>query len=857
MSGGGGSGAVVIPIVTGGTVTSFFVVRGGSGYSSGSPPTISVWGTGVSGTQVTMIHNFQHISNPNIWAPDVSIFMVNGTGSAPANCNPWAVSPDVLRGNAPVLSIDRTQTLATDDNVLAYLTSPNGNTPGLLRYMDVASGYQNMGNFVDPADISVLPATQPWGQNNTRTVNFQFARFVNTDPSSSTYAWSSTKLYGNQAWAISGVDPTFTNYGGGSQPSGTPYFALPTADNGKFAGNGSGAGHYVVVELRSTTAHGMRTGDTMIFGGSTSIPVTNLAGGFNPDQDGGDQLVVWVTGPNTVVALFFTGQSSGASNPQAVNSTTEVAINWHAALVVPNGTGCVPFEYTAAMVTQLGNTGLWHNIPAAASDALIQLQAQKIAANIGPNNIVYLEVGNENWNNTNGQNWYTVPLNNVLAYMPAGTVVFGNMVATGAGPGNNGGIQALITAHAQDVFVAEWAALGMATSRIKRILGSWWVQSGFTQQGLAVAQQWGCTPFDYVNVAPYLYNTLDQSIGAASAPAGSNVGGAQSMPIDCMNEIFRFRMAYSQTNWSVWASHAQYLQAYGQPMAPTTFANSGGSTGHLTAGSYKAYFTFVDSSLRETTVGLSQTGSLAISTGNTPTLAMPPWPAWAASLNIYLLPPGGPSILLYVNIPRSQYGPGNTYPVGAAIPLSAALTGSTSPPTTNQAAANSPPPVLCTYEGGASQIASAVAPLFDQMCHDCLAHPSARDLIYGWYWACQQGCPTVPGGGCGLGVYYQMYNNISYPDIWEMAYGSSQPAGDGVSLVYGGASSFSFPANKFATIQGGFPADGHDHNEFNAAPALMGWRDWNQAVAPPIPAPAARARRWFQGLRRPVLRLGR
>ena len=297
---------------------------------------------------------------------------------------------------------------------------------------------------------------------------------------------------------------------------------------------------------------------------------------------------------------------------------------------------------------------------------------------------------------------------------------------------------------------------------------------------------------------------------------------------------------------------------------PPTVTISGG--GALLAGAYYAYFTFVDSSGRETTTALSQAGPLTIGTGDIPTMAMPAWPSWAAAMNVYLSQPGGAAgnAYLYATIPAGEYGLGNTYPIGSPIPLNMAISvTAVAPPATNLAVANTQTPVLANYEGGASGPIMGSLPLTDLLGHDSFAHPSARDLTYGWYATCQQGCPTVPGGGSGLAMYYQMYETINvYNAMWVMAYGSPQPPGDGVAYAYGGAQQVSWPANKFATIQGGSvaaPPDGHDHNQYNSSPALQGWRDWFAAMGPiqPTPSPTPRARRWFAGLRRPVMRLGR
>jgi hypothetical protein len=276
----------------------------------------------------------------------------------------------------------------------------------------------------------------------------------------------------------------------------------------------------------------------------------------------------------------------------------------------------------------------------------------------------------------------------------------------------------------------------------------------------------------------------------------------------------------------------------------------------------------VDYQGNETTIGLSRVGWIAIGPGDIPTFSMPTWPSWAASMNIYLSPPYGVpgTEVFYMNVPRSAYG--TTYPVGAPIPLNAAIPspGTRKPPATNQAAANiSNPPSLITYEGGVQTGVPFGVPYSDQLFHDTFAHPSQRDLIWGWYASCQLGNQSQAGSGAVLATYYQLYNGPNYPYTWQLAYGCGQPPGDGTSNAYLGSSAYTVPANRFATTQGGLPADNHDHNGGptpNTSPALQGFRDWFEASSPlPVqPTPTGRGgrnRRWFAGLAQNAMRLGR
>jgi hypothetical protein len=216
---------------------------------------------------------------------------------------------------------------------------------------------------------------------------------------------------------------------------------------------------------------------------------------------------------------------------------------------------------------------------------------------------------------------------------------------------------------------------------------------------------------------------------------------------------------------------------------------------------------------------------------------------------------------LYMSVPRSQYGPGNAYPVGAKIPMAAALNpGAQRPPTTNLAAANTPviPTTVC-YEGGATQGVPSNVPLATLIQHDTLAHPSARDLSWGWYAACQLGCQTMAGSGATLANYYQLYAGTGYGQVWALSFSTAQAAGDGLGYAYAGNTQVVVPPNQYATAQGGLPADASNHvggAPGNTSPMLQGLRDWFDVSSPPvnITTPPGRRRRWFSGLGQSVVR---
>ena len=687
-------------------------------------------------------------------------------------------------------------------------------------------------------------------------------------------------------------------------------------------------------------------------------------------------------------------------------------------MVLPYNNHCVPYEYTAALAAQLPGCGLWVNIPHPASDNLISAIAQKIAANIGPNNLIYVEHGNENWNGAFSYYLWYRNLCTLLGYIPRGTTAINYYTSTGGDvPYDAFGPATLIAAHSHDAFIAAWTAAGQDPSKVRRVMGSWWNGSYRTQQIVQAAGQWGF-PVNHIAVAPYYTLPNDSSIILAHAPAGTVYASAGNWPVDALNDLNRHWLTYNSSNQSYWSQHAGYAQMFGQPAAsvnftdanatavanltPTSVASvsinsggsgytsptvvftggggsgaagtavlsgttitgititnggsgytsgvtisisdpngsgfqagvfltatsvalvsvtnhgvgyqatptvtisnqdghgsgatatatmsggqvtsisvanggsgftttpkiviSGGATAGLSAGQYYAAFTWLDSSGRETTIGLSRVGSITIGANDIPTFAMPAWPTWAASMNIYLTPPYGVpgTEVLYMNVPRSQYG--TTYPVGASIPLNQALGGTQKPPATNQAAANiASPPSLITYEGGVQQGVPSGRLFANQLFHDTFAHPSQRDLIWAWYCSCQLGNQSQAGTGAVLATYYQLYNNPNYPYTWQLAYGCGQPPGDGTANAYLGSSTYTVSANRFATIQGGLPADNHDHNGGptpNTSPALQGLRDWFEASSPlPIqPTPTGRSRRkrrWFAGLGQNAMRPGR
>ena len=551
-------------------------------------------------------------------------------------------------------------------------------------------------------------------------------------------------LSANATATASGETLTITN---------PPYFSLPATDNGNFFSTGSGSQTATIMELSTGgPAHGLKTGQYGAAYNSygTSYSITNGTNNYTQSGAGNDAITIYVTGPTTIAITY--GNSVGtpvSAYPLTINSTTPITANFAAQVGVPASAYCVPYEYAAAMCQQVG-CDLWLNIPHCASDGLVQAIAAKVMANIGPTSKVYLEFGNENWNASFPSDAWHTRLSTLMGHATPGTSLFdGHLIAYGQTlPNGAYGSVPLTANHAFDVFAAAWTATGLSASRIKRIHGSWWNGVQATQNLASAFQQFNITAADYVAVATYMSVPADFSIASAMAPAGATVSNAGSWPVDAINDIFRYWIAYSQSNWGLWQSHAQYCQGLGQPLYATA-TTATGTGGSLAAGAYHVGYTFVDSVGRETTLGFSET-TFTISSGNIPTMAMPAWPTWAQSMNVYLTQAGGASgtEVRYATIPRSAYGYGNTYPIGTGIPLSAANTGSVHPPAVNLAAARVPQiPALACYEGGVTTCPATNSPLQTALSHDRWLDASANAAIKGYAMACQQGCPTYPGSG--------------------------------------------------------------------------------------------------------------
>lgn len=553
---------------------------------SRAPAATSVFLTGagsqtsstVSGTTVTITYSYSLPGQIdfsdiefNVVAPSDGLWHLKDQSG---NSDPWVFAP----GN----SIDRSKPFAADDALVAALTGPGGSMPACIRVMDVFGSSGGWQNWISGSDFPAttlfsysvpyatipagIPTVPPFSGGNplpSGTSIFQFARFLNTDASNATYAWSSPRIYSTDGWANSGTD-SFGNYLDLTASSNG------ASDNGSFLTPSGPDPNSGILELRSTSPHGLRSRQLVslfIDTGGANIPWT---GGFGtlpflyPNPGGAGALLVYVTGPNTIIFTYGIGTGGTGSATQTVNSTTEVAVNIAAQVSVPQSDTTMPIEALAGAVASFSGANppaAWVNLPQIGDDSIYTTMAQKIAANIGPNNDVILEFGNEHWNF--GAAFHEFP-NEIVAknlgrYMPTGKTLYGYFPTNGgniATDGTNDLFYTVKAAHSYDVFIAAWVAAGLSSSRVKRIFGQQWTSSGGVEKTAGYFTTYGIAA-DGICVAPYQPLNGRNNNGspvAAYTTAGYPGYPSGNWPVDAMNDYLRHTTFYNTDNWNVWGS---------------------------------------------------------------------------------------------------------------------------------------------------------------------------------------------------------------------------------------------------------------------------------------------------------------
>ncbi len=304
----------------------------------------------ISGTTVTLVYNVAFATSPppgyaiqltmNVTAPSDGLWHIS---------NPWVFAP----GN----TIDRSNRYAVDDNVVRALSGPTGRGPGTLRFMDSLFDYGGETNYVDASDLinpnwfswacpyetGSFPSVPPNSAGNPTpagTVIFQYARYLNTNPSSATYTWSSTKIYSSQSWALSGTD----SFG--------PYLDMTQGtagvnDDGNAVVPPYGKrSQWLPVELRSTSPHNLKSYQCITF----SIPT------FTGTLTSGSPVVTGIspTTANLVTGIAVTSSSGylpAGTTILSIDSATQITLSANA-----TGSGSQTFSWPNAIpTTTLGN----------------------------------------------------------------------------------------------------------------------------------------------------------------------------------------------------------------------------------------------------------------------------------------------------------------------------------------------------------------------------------------------------------------------------------------------------------------------------------------------------------------------
>ena len=489
------------------------------------------------------------------------------------------------------------------DYIIANLISATGTAPAFIRFMDTWFSDAGINNFC--TNSSRMPANlTSWNLSNgssglngsnyqqnvyqqqpATVVQFEFARFYNSDPSSSTYAWSSPKLY-NSGWIPTGSDATgfYLNIADG--PNGA-------SDNGRII-LGSNPQDNGIVEFRTTNAggHGFQTGQWALFdfngGAGVNLPFT-IRGTANVFS-GQNILPLFVTGPNTVATSWGFGSGSG-STADTINSTTEISLT--------TGTGCyiimqcpvglgAPVEYHCAFVNRLPNANYWHNAPPLGTTqhdptGFHYASGFTAGTTLGPTHGVRFEFNNEFWNggNTFTSNFLSVQAN-FSAYAPSGAPIYGGYTTAGASLGSAEAAELFSCAQAFDAFKAGWVAAGRSTTQLKNYIGAQFTgpqPAFFVPEIVATGMQCGAiTVAPYAGVQTTLNGTAaDQSIQNIWYPPGLNGDPTQGegWPVWQLNDFLSFYVAFDVQAQGYW----QLVSAYTVPASIPIACYEGGYQG--------------------------------------------------------------------------------------------------------------------------------------------------------------------------------------------------------------------------------------------------------------------------------------
>ncbi len=799
--------------------------------------------------------NVSYVSNPVAYSQYLQINVTAYNNASPGNWtlkNEYLFAP-VTTGAQPT-SFTRPVQWSPDPNVINALTTPNGNGPACIRFMDSLWGYGGDCSTVDPTDLPNPEAFSWFYPSTDITVTITEIR---------PYSLTNSPYLYTQQWGT----PTAPGSPGSyaiTLPAWTTSEPMYLAFGGQAAGDNICMGEAV-----TSAAHGLRTGQQLHFGfGSISVPATDgPTNTVNWSAFHNANVTVFVTGANTFAFAYYgnsTHAGSGASMPGQINNVSVPTTVNVTGTVSGTNSQSYPVEFACALVSSFPNTNLWINVPPAATDATVKAIAQKTLAGTQAGRKTYVEYYNEPWN----------MLKPGIGFFNA----LGSLGYWGGNPTTDGdnlklspAAYALRASQIHAIFTQVYAAAGRS-NEIVRVYGCQFTGAQWKSDVVAFANSYNATSpatpiqIDAIAVAPYMNVPMDQRADPT--------------------------------------------------IAATVNPTAGGTTGGLlAAGTYYLKYTWVDSLTKlESSAGSSQSAQFTVAAGDIPvaTISLPNAtsgvPQWASAVNVYLTPVNGASgseVQYLTGNPVPPTGSSTTVPLKAANPvtgtappahsaiwsfkLGAASIASTNPNSivygaswtpwtrgqladifrhylvygnylssgvtvgglaSNYIPVGSQPanfvPEIVGYEGSIGAIvptsvgtndANQTGSLHAILTHDMLYDPSMRDLQNAYYTAIQLSGVALqnefsfcdPPFGMAPGVWgWQIWGDCAWV-------GQQWGAGDG---------SDGKAVNQFALV-----TNKSEHYP-NVSVKLQGWRDWAQA-ANPLPAPPPQSspkRRWFPQL---------
>jgi hypothetical protein len=819
------NGNALVVWLVGSTTTSTGTDTIASGFTGSNGATRTV-----SGTTVTITYpNVRYLSNPNLnsgynlglfvyfksplgyWNHNSTIGNFWAFGPGDATCPGGYTGPHPnFAGN------DRSDPFAIASWVQSTLTTTNGSGPACLRAMECIGNFGGVTNYQQPADV------QPgniftFGLQAATNIAVAAVRYYNIDPTNGTYAWSSPKLY-HPLLGFSGTDSVGSyldlNANGGASDAGQ---VLDTW------GAGGNPDNWAVMEFRTSSAHGLRSGDQVVF---PSLP----------------------SSANNVPC---TGGTTGALSGTAT---------------VTNGSAAVTFSTSQTLATNqcltfsADTTGQCYRIVTGGTGTSFSLFPTYTGTNSSTSTIA--KTAGTSFNNLKGAVWVTSATTFAMLCANNFGITTGNSVQTLTGTAEVALSFNISPQQRGSVcsygFIAHMAAIWPGCA-------AWIPIMPYSSDTLlqAIADE----------MAPYLL--ANSTVICESGLEHWN----STFPSGPYYSVFGNLLKYCPSLANV---NSYYLNlAAGPPNGSAVLSRDAAYTlisGHQhdvlqaqfdTHGKGIKVYRLFGSQYPSTTVTPNMIGFACGSLGNSST----------GGLQRHV-PMSGVAIAPYMDSPGSAANTDTTW-------RHACATSGTNPGSWpcnaihdwyrfwlkysltnwgylanhrnecnayNGASAfgqvNAKPQVVA-YEAAAEFIDPADGTFLE---HDLYFSTGMAGTVDALLQALQDGSPLVANSGLSLCALYQFggdWGGVTEQQLWSLIIYAFQPLGAGLS-------------NQFSTAQGGSPGTGKCYDISNQAPGMPRVQNWinaQNAVTPPPPPPpppgAGSATRWFPQLAKPRLNLSR